>query len=431
MTRVLTGATLIDGTGAIPVSDAALVIDGERIIAAGPRTGLTWPPDADVVDVSGRTVIPGLIDAHDHMASHGYALATRWGLDEPASTAHLRTARVLAETLAMGYTTVRDAGGLDAGFKVAIEHGLIAGPRLVLGIQIISPTGGIGDRVSPSGHECCAAYDPLLPRSVGNGPDEVRDVVRTIVRAGADVIKTATTGGASSRAGHGPRDAAFSLEEMQALVAESHALGRRVMCHALGGPGLRTALAAGVDSIEHGCYLDEEPELMAKMAAQGTFFVPTLTVYVYHRESVAPHVRARAIDLHPHHLASIRRALELGVPIAAGTDAGGHGHPKNALELRYLVEAGLTPMQALRAATQWAARCLDLERELGTLEKGRLADVVVVNGNPLDDVRVLLDPGRIDLVLKGGAVCADRRPSGARTGKELTAGRIVSAFDPA
>ena len=431
MTRVLTGATLIDGTGAIPVSDAALVIDGERIIAAGPRTGLTWPPDADVVDVSGRTVIPGLIDAHDHMASHGYALATRWGLDEPASTAHLRTARVLAETLAMGYTTVRDAGGLDAGFKVAIEHGLIAGPRLVLGIQIISPTGGIGDRVSPSGHECCAAYDPLLPRSVGNGPDEVRDVVRTIVRAGADVIKTATTGGASSRAGHGPRDAAFSLEEMQALVAESHALGRRVMCHALGGPGLRTALAAGVDSIEHGCYLDEEPELMAKMAAQGTFFVPTLTVYVYHRESVAPHVRARAIDLHPHHLASIRRALELGVPIAAGTDAGGHGHPKNALELGYLVEAGLSPMQALRAATQWAARCLGLERELGTLEKGRLADVVVVNGNPLDDVRVLLDPGRIELVLKGGAVCADRRPSGARTGKELTAGRIVSAFDPA
>jgi len=431
MTRVLTGATLIDGTGAIPVSDAALVIDGERIIAAGPRTGLTWPPDADVVDVSGRTVIPGLIDAHDHMASHGYALATRWGLDEPASTAHLRTARVLAETLAMGYTTVRDAGGLDAGFKVAIEHGLIVGPRLVLGIQIISPTGGIGDRVSPSGHYCCAAFYPLLPRSVSNGPDEVLDVVRTIVRAGADVIKTATTGGASSRAGHGPRDAAFSLEEMQALVAESHALGRRVMCHALGGPGLRTALAAGVDSIEHGCYLDEEPELMAKMAAQGTFFVPTLTVYVYHRESVAPHVRARAIDLHPHHLASIRRALELGVPIAAGTDAGGHGHPKNALELRYLVEAGLTPMQALRAATQWAARCLGLERELGTLEKGRLADVVVVNGNPLDDVRVLLDPGRIELVLKGGAVCADRRPSGARTGKELTAGRIVSAFDPA
>jgi imidazolonepropionase-like amidohydrolase len=409
MIRVLTGATLIDGTGAAPVADAVIVIDGERIAAAGPRQGLSWPGDADIVDVRGKTIIPGLIDAHDHMASRGYALATRFGLDEPASTAHLRTARALAEALGMGYTTIRDGGGLDAGFKLAIEQGLIPGPRLVLGIQIISPTGGIGDRVSPSGHTCCAVYDPLLPNSVGNGPDEVRDVVRTMVRAGADVIKTATTGGASSRAGHGPLDAAFSLPEMQALVTESHALGRRVMCHALGGPGLSTALAASVDSIEHGCYLDKEPELMARMAAQGTFFVPTLTVYVYHRESASPHVRARAIELYPHHVASIRRALELGVPIAAGTDAGGHGHPKNALEIQYLVEAGLKPMQALQAATQWAARCLGLERELGTLEKGRLADLVVVDGNPLDDVKILLDPARIALVLKGGAVCADRR----------------------
>jgi imidazolonepropionase-like amidohydrolase len=409
MIRVLTGATLIDGTGAAPVPDAAVMIDGDRITAAGPRLAVSAPANAEILDVRGRTIIPGLIDAHDHLASHGYALATRWGLDEPASTAHLRTARVLAETLAMGYTTVRDGGGLDAGFKLAVEQGLIPGPRLVLGIQIVSPTGGIGDRVSPSGHGCCAVNDPLLPESVANGPDEVREVVRTMVRAGADVIKTATTGGASSRPGHGPLDAAFSLQEMQALVAESHALDRRVMCHALGGPGLRTALEAGVDSIEHGCYLDEEPTLMAKMAGQGTFFVPTLTVYVYHRESASPHVRARAVALHSHHVASVQRALELGVPIAAGTDAGGHGHPNNALELKYLVEAGLTPMQALRSATQWAAQCLGLERELGTIEKGRLADLVVVNGSPLTDVTVLLDPARIELVLKSGAVCADRR----------------------
>jgi len=409
MTRVLTGATLIDGTGAAPVPDAAVVIDGDRITAAGPRAALSWPADAEVIDARGRTLIPGLIDAHDHLASHGYGLATRLGLDEPASTAHLRTARVLAETLAMGYTTVRDAGGLDAGFKLAVEQGLIPGPRLVLALQIISPTGGIGDRVSPSGHDCCGAHDPLLPPCVANGPDPVRDVVRTMVRAGADVIKTATTGGASSRPGHGPLDAAFSLAEMEALVTESHALGRRVMCHALGGPGLRTALAAGVDSIEHGCYLDEDATLLGQMAVQGTFFVPTLTVYVYHRESPAPHVRERAVALHAHHVASVRRALELGVPIAAGTDAGGHGHPKNALELKYLVEAGLSPMQALRAATQWAAACLGLEREIGTIERGRLADLVLVGGDPLDDVTLLLDPARIELVLKGGVVCADRR----------------------
>src|SRR5438552_16787933 len=414
MVRVLTGATWIGGTGATPVHDAAVVIDGDRIIAAGPRAATTWPATAEIVDVAGRTLIPGLIDAHDHMASHGYGLATRWGLEAPASTTHLRTGRVLAETLAMGYTTVRDAGGLDAGFKLAIEQGLIQGPRLVLGIQIVSPTGGIGDRVSPSGHTCCAVYDPLLPSSVANGPDGVRDVVRTMVRAGADVIKTATTGGASSRPGHGRLDPAFSLEEMRALVIESHALGRRVMCHALGGPGLDVALVAGVDSIEHGCYLDENPEHLRRMAGEGTFFVPTLLVYVYHRESASPHVRARAHDLQKHHIASIQRALELGVPIAAGTDAGGHGHPKNAGELRCLVAAGLTPMQALRAGTQWAARCLALEREIGTLEKGRLADLVVVHGDPLNDITVLLDPARIELVLKGGAVAVDRRPNAAR-----------------
>ena len=409
MIRVLTGATLIDGTGAAPVPDAAVVIEDGRVTEAGPRAALAWPADAEVIDARGRTVIPGLIDAHDHLASHGYALATRWGLDEPASTAHLRTARVLADTLAMGYTTVRDAGGLDAGFKLAVEQGLIPGPRLVLGLQIISPTGGIGDRVSPSGHGCCGAYDPLLPDSVANGPDAVRDVVRRLVRAGADVIKTATTGGASSRPGHGPLDAAFCPVEMEALVTESHALGRRVMCHALGGPGLLTALEAGVDSVEHGCYLDEDPTLLNRMAVQGTFFVPTLTVYVYHRESPAPHVRERARALHAHHVASVQRALERGVPIVAGTDAGGHGHPRNALELKYLVEAGLSPMQALRAGTQWAARCLGLDREIGTLEKGRQADLVVVDGNPLDDVTVLLDPARIELVLKSGAICADRR----------------------
>ena len=150
------------------------------------------------------------------------------------------------------------------------------------------------------------------------------------------------------------------------------------------------------------------------MAGQGTFFVPTLLVYVYHRESASPHVRARAHDLQKHHIASIQRALELGVPIAAGTDAGGHGHPKNAGELQCLVEAGLTPMQALRAGTQWAAQCLALGREVGTLERGRFADLVVVHGNPLDDITVLLDPARIELVLKGGAVAVDRRAKAAR-----------------
>jgi imidazolonepropionase-like amidohydrolase len=407
--QVLSGATLIDGTGAPPVPDAIIVIDGERIVTAGARGGTPAPARAEVVDLSGLTLLPGLIDTHDHLASHGYALATRWGLDEPASTAHLRTAAVLARTLGMGYTTVRDAGGLDAGFKLAVEEGLVEGPRLSLSVKIISPTGGIGDSVSPSGHGCWVPPDPALPDSVANGIDQVRAVVRRMVRAGADAIKCATTGGASSRRGHGPRDAAFDRDEMRVLVDEAHALGRKVMCHALGGPGLRLAIEAGVDSIEHGSYLAEEPELFAMMAEHGTVFTPTLLVYVYHRESPAPHVRRRARELYARHLESVGMALAAGVNISAGTDAGGHGHPVNARELECLVEAGLTPMQAVHAATGGAAECLGWQHEVGTIEAGKLADLLAVDGDPLRDVTCLQRPERIKLVYKGGRICVDRR----------------------
>jgi imidazolonepropionase-like amidohydrolase len=398
--KVLRGGTLIDGTGAPPVPGAVVVIHDGRIETI--TTDGSWDRDAEVVDVSGATVLPGLIDCHDHLAFHGYELVRRWGLDEPASSRHLRTSRALTGLLAAGYTAVRDAGGLDAGFRLAIDEGLIAGPRLVLSLSIISPIGGIGDRVSASGHTPSFAADPSLPSGVTEGIESVRNTVRTMVRAGADVIKCATTGGASSRAGHGPRDRAFNAEEMKALVDEAHALGRRVMCHAVGGPGLRLAVEAGVDSIEHGCYFDEDPELLDMMAERGIFFVPTLTVYEYHRESASPHVRERARTLHAHHLESVRRAQALGVKVVAGTDAGGHGHPPNALELQYMVEAGLSPMQALQAATGLAAECLGLEREIGTIEKGKQADLVVVDGDPLADIRVLQDRRRIRLVMKSG-----------------------------
>jgi imidazolonepropionase-like amidohydrolase len=400
---VLRGGTLIDGTGAAPVRDATIVIADGRIEAVG-AGGLHAAGAGDVVDLSGATVLPGLIDCHDHLGFHSYELAHRWGLDEPASTRHLRTARAIERTLRMGYTAVRDAGGLDAGFRTAIEQGLLQGPRLVTAIAIISPVGGIGDRVSPSGHECgvVGPPDPAAPRGVAHGVDDVRRVVRTLIRAGADVIKCATTGGASSRAGHGPGDPAFNRDEMAALVDEAHAQGRRVMCHALGGPGLRLAVEVGVDSIEHGCYLDENPELLAMMAERGMFLVPTLTVYEYHAESKAPHVRARTRALRAHHLESIRHARAAGVRVVAGTDAGGHGHPPNALELQHLVAAGLTPMEAIQAATGLAAACLGLEHEIGTVEKGKRADLVVVDGDPLADVTILQDRARIRRVLKDG-----------------------------
>jgi imidazolonepropionase-like amidohydrolase len=405
---VLRGATLIDGTGSAAVRDATIVVQDGRIesIATG-ATG-PWPTSHEVVDATGLTVLPGLIDCHDHLAFHGYELASRWGLSEPASTRSIRTTRVIEQTLAAGYTTVRDAGGLDVGFRLAIEEGLIRGPRLLTAVAIISSVGGIGDRVSPSGHECLVPPDPALPGSVANGVEDVRRVVRTMIRAGADVIKCATTGGASSRAGHGPRDPAFDRDEMRALVDESHGQGRKVMCHALGGPGLRLALEAGVDSIEHGCYLDEDPELIPMMVERGIALTPTLLVYEYHSESKAPHVRERSRALREHHRESIRRALAAGVRVVAGTDAGGHGHPPNARELPLLVAAGLTPMQAIQAATGWAAECVGLGREVGTLEKGKRADLIAVSGDPLADIGVLADPARIRLVLKDGIVVTRR-----------------------
>jgi imidazolonepropionase-like amidohydrolase len=401
---VLKGGTLIDGTGAAPVRDVAIAVRDGRVETVTSAAANSWPKDAEVIDVTGRTILPGLIDCHDHMALHGYDLAGRWHLNEPASTRSLRTAQAIAGTLARGYTAVRDAGGLDAGFRQAVEEGLIRGPRLYTAITIISPIGGIGDRVAPSGHECIIPHDPALPNGVARGVEDVRNVVRTMVRAGADVIKCATTGGASSRKGHGPKDAAFTLDEMKALVDESHALGRKVMCHALGGRGLRVALEAGVDSIEHGCYLDEDSELIPMMAEKGIVFVPTLLVYEYHRESKAAHVRERSHALRSHHMDAIARALAAGVKVVAGTDAGGHGHPANAGELPLLVKAGLTPMQALQAATGWAAECLGLEHEIGTVEKGKLADLVVVDGDPLADLGILADLARVKLVIKDGIV---------------------------
>jgi imidazolonepropionase-like amidohydrolase len=184
-----------------------------------------------------------------------------------------------------------------------------------------------------------------------------------------------------------------------------------VMCHALGGPGLRTAIEAGVDSIEHGCYLDEDPELIAMMAEKGIFFVPTFTVYIFHREVSPPHVRARGRDLEPHHVASLHRALEAGVKVGAGTDAGGHMHHINARELQCLVKAGMSPLQALQTATGWAAECLGIARDIGSIEPGKLADLVVVDGDPLQDIAVLQDLQRMKLVFKEGQLCVDRRVS--------------------
>ena len=406
----ITGATMIDGNGGAPVLDAVVLVEGDTITAAGSAGSVPVPEGAEVIDASGMTLMPGLIDTHDHLASFSYEIASRWGITEPRSTRHLRIASVLKQTLDTGYTAVRDAGGLDAGFRMAVDEGLVPGPRLQVGLGFITPTGGMGDRVSPLGYKPPAGEDSGLPWGVADGPEGMRAKVREMVGAGADVIKTATTGGASSTAGLGPKDILFERDELEALVDEAHKRGRRVMCHALGGPGLRMAIEVGVDSIEHGTYLDEDPALLEMMAEKGICFTPTFGVYTFHATQGTPHGRARAAALREHHVESVRMALDYGVTVTAGTDEGGWEHGNNAHELTCLVEAGMTPMQAIVAATSDAAKCMGLHTETGSLESGKRADLILVDGNPLDDIGMLERGRAVKYVMKDGACCADKRP---------------------
>ncbi len=407
--KALVGANLIDGTGGPVVNDATVLIDGERIVETGPREAVILPPNTEVVDLAGMTLMPGMIDCHDHLASKDYGLPSRLGYHEPLSLQHLRTAKVLEDTLAAGYTCVRDGGGLDAGFKQAIEQGLYPGPRLVLSVAIISPTGGLADKVTPSG-QCYPHDDPMIPSGVADGDDPVRAKVREMARVGADVIKFATTGGASSRPGHGPLDIAFGPSEVRALIDEAQALGRRTMCHAVGGPGLRMCVEAGAHSIEHGCYLAEDPDLLKMMAGQGIFLVPTFEIYEFHATLSAPHMQARSRALMDIHRETLHQALAAGVKVVAGTDAGGYVHGDNAREVQIMVERGMPNMQAIQACTGWAAECVGLDQDIGTVTRGKYADLLVIDGDPLHNIEALRQPDSIKLVMKGGETVVDKLP---------------------
>ena len=405
--KAIFAGTMIDGSGSAPVSDAVVLIDGATIVAAGGAGTVQVPEGSETIEAPGMTLMPGLIDTHDHLASFSYEIASRWGITEPRSTRHLRIASVLRQTLETGYTFVRDAGGLDAGFRMAVDEGLVPGPRLHVGLGFITPTGGMGDRVSPLGYRPPAGEDSGLPWGVADGPMGMRAKVREMVGAGADVIKTATTGGASSTAGLGPKDVLFERDELEALVDEAHKRDRRVMCHALGGEGLRMAIEVGVDSIEHGSYLDEDPELLDMMAEKGIVFTPTYGVYTFHAVHGTPHGRARAAALREHHVRSLEIALEHGVTVTAGTDEGGWEHGNNAHELSCLVEAGMTPMQAIVAGTGDAAKCVGLESEIGTIATGKRADLILVDSNPLDDVSILERGKAVRYVVKDGVTYLD------------------------
>jgi imidazolonepropionase-like amidohydrolase len=377
---VFAGGQVFDGTGAAPAA-ADVAVEGGRIVEVS--TGLDGD---DVVDCTGQSVLPGMFDCHVHLTDSSLN-ALEWE-SEPFSLQFYQAARNMELTLAAGITTVRDASGADLGVKVAQQRGLIRGPRMQISITMISQTGGHGDRWQASG--CPAAYQwahPGRPEGVANGPDEVRAKVRELIRAGADVIKIATTGGVFS-ARDDPRDAHFRDAEISVIVEEATAAHKYVMAHAQGNAGIKTAIRGGVRSVEHGFFLDEEAIEM--MVDRGTWLVPTLTASLGVSEAVKsgvpiwPEAAEKERIIAGAAEASVRAAIGAGVKIAMGTDAPVYPHGRNLRELELLVQAGLSPAQALHAATLSAATLMGLEGELGTVESGKVADLVIADGDALD-----------------------------------------------
>ncbi len=408
MTTVIKGRLLIDGTGRKPVADPVITIEGDTISAVGVAGQVQIDRDDSVVDLSGMTLLPGLVDAHIHLEGWRSMDLMKW-MTTPVAVSALRATVDAGRLLEAGFTTVRClGGGASIYLKQAIEEGVVQGPRIVTsGRSFIQTSGGADPWQMPV--ECVqilARLGQTLADTV-DGPEECRLGVRRRLREGAGCIKILTTGAVHSEH-NPPTRVGFTQEETDALVDEAHRLGLKVAAHAHGTAGIRTAIVAGVDTIEHGSYLDEE--CIELMLERGTYLVPTFAVS---RRILDPGAGGQpdseyglrqGREIQDIHRQSFVRAYEAGVKIACGTDFIGvppMEHGLNALELEYLVEAGMAPMEAIVAATSGGAEAIGLGEKTGTIAAGKWADIVAVEGNPLEQVTRLQ---QIGFVMKAGEV---------------------------
>lgn len=392
---------LIDVRAGRVLTDQAILIEGERIREVGPAQAVMnrAPAGTQIIDLQNSTVLPGLIDAHTHLTGSpeqiGYASL---GISVPREALHgARNARL---TLEAGFTTVRNVGAngySEIALRDAINDGDVIGPRIDASGPAIGVTGGHCDEnlLAPEFH--------FSSDGVADGVPGVMRKTREIVKYGADVIKICATGGVLSK-GDSPGAEQFSDEEIRAIVTEAHRLERKVAAHAHGASGIKQAVLAGVDSIEHGSFINDED--IRLMKERGTYLVPTLYLgdwfmENYQKLNVPSFIMDKARTVMPVARQNVSRAFKAGVKVAFGTDAAVYPHGLNAREFAVMVKLGLTPMQAIQAATVNAADLLGWSDRIGSIEAGRFADIIAVSGNPLNDVTEL---ERVRFVMKGGMV---------------------------
>jgi imidazolonepropionase-like amidohydrolase len=404
------GARLLDGRSSDAVEDGVLVTDEQgRIVAAGPASAVAAPKDAERIDASGLTLLPGIIDCHVHLALRLEPLHDQ--VQRSSTDLVVRALQAGREFLEAGVTTIRDAGYTPAGIKRAFASGAFPGPLTQVSCQPLSQTGGHGDDWTPSG-AIMATEMSDLPSGVADGVDAVRRAARLQIRAGADWIKVMATGGVMSAADF-PDASQFTVEEIRAIVEEAKAAGiRGTLAHAEGAAGIKNALRAGITSIEHGDLIDDEG--IDLMLERDVPLIPTFNINFslmdearIARGEVPPWAVEKMRYLFESQQRNFRHAIERGVRVVMGTDSFSGMYPT--AELAYMSEFGLGPFRAIQAATSEAAKLLGLADRMGTLEAGKQADLVAVSGDPLAEPELWRDPARIVFVMQGGRIVADRR----------------------
>ncbi|HEY4912578.1 MAG TPA: amidohydrolase family protein [Candidatus Dormibacteraeota bacterium] len=409
MIRAVHAGGLLDPATGETAREAVVVIEDGRVTHAGRRATIHAPRDAETIDASGLTILPGLIDCHVHLTSLGEGLDFARELTTPPTLELMRAVRAARLTLEAGFTAVRDAAGAPAGIRMAIDAGYFAGPRMFVTISALSQTGGHTD----SHFMCGADLDiplPDRPYAVVDGVEAMRLRVREVIRAGADWIKLCTSGGVLSP-GDQPHHSALTLEEIRAAVDEAATQGRKVMAHAQANAGIKNALKGGVATIEHGIWLDGDAIEM--MLDGGNALIPTLVApqwVIRHAEAgrMPAYAAIKARDVVNDHIASIRMAVEAGVKIAFGTDTGVGPHGTNGEEFLLMRQLGMEPIDCIRSATTVAARTIGMEG-VGTLEPGSWGDLIGVPGDPIADLGLISNPDKVHLVVKGGEVVKSMR----------------------